>query len=658
MIIARKNFISNTVRIIAIILDAIITVLAIVLLVLAVVGQFKQTSLLYILSTIFWICGLFSIGDFIVICRLGQPIVNFFYVKFRLHYKKCATPEQKRVLDNIFANSEGTIAHISVLIFGKPYSGKSESVNFIINYILRNFMLSKEQFVNGYEYIDCYNDACAVSDHINKIPLLSVNNKILIFDNINEADGSAIERIKEICSKRNCCILVIEENGESVLQKLRQDNVADSIIEFHSNNFSLSRPNLFRASLEALREDNYVLNILLTIAVLSRYHNICNINEIKKLSQLQGKQLLKLNGALRKLTKMNLIEVFPINSSYYRLNSCVSSDEFLFTLFPLQELRDKKLMKYREIFSPFVGEEILWLNLLDLPVHERSNYSFRNHMDLFSSAIAHANFIKIYNALQAFYQRNGNNHEFLYEEGFLNYILNDFTKAISCFESLLCLDCPDKISYEFKLIEALHGSCEKAIVEKVQLYINDLLASNEVSFRLYGQYWINHMESERGNFNIDSLNDIRQQLITLYKGGYKDDLILSVIERCFTDQLRMCWISGTLTSDQKKQLEKEFKEIFSSKSNCNYYLLLYFQAGFCHYHSVCASFFKRGDLDVVEEPAKCAKVAYEAAIASDYQKLKSKASASVKLVDLKAIFSDAEFEDLIQEVKRFRQDAE
>ena len=395
MIIARKDFLSNSVRIIAIIFDVFITLGAIALLILAIIGQFNQHSWLYVLSTIFWVSGLFSIGDFISLCRLGQPIVYRVYIKHRFHYGKRATPEQKQVLDNIFANSEGAVSHISILIFGEPYSGKSESVNFIIDYILRNFILQKKQLVNGYEYIDCYNDAHAVSIHLNEIPLHAVNNKILIFDNINEADGSAIERLIQICKKRNCCILVIEENGESVLQKLKEDCVAESSIEFHENNF-LSLSQTLSTSIEALKGNKYVLSILLSIAILSRYHNICNLNEIKKLSQLYGKQLLRLNWALRKLTRLNLIEIFPINSSYYRLNSGISSDEFLFALFPLHELRDEKLVKYRDLFSSTVGEEIRWLNLLDLPAAERSIYCFRDHMDLFSLAIAHANFIKLY----------------------------------------------------------------------------------------------------------------------------------------------------------------------------------------------------------------------------------------------------------------------
>ncbi len=657
MIVERKDFKSNAVRIISILVDVFLALVAILLLVLAIIGQLKQNRCLFIISTIFWICGVFSIGDFIMICRWGQPIVNFLYIKFKFHYKKYATLEQKRILDSIFANSNGAIAHIPILIFGKPYSGKSESVNFIIDYILHNLILHKTQLLSGYEYIDCYNDASVVSNHINKIPLYAFNNRIIIFDNINEADGSMTERLKEICNQKNCCVLVIEENSESILQKLMQDNVGDSLIEFQDYHFSSLQPQSLSSTLKALSGDYYTLNILLTIAVLSRYHNICNINEIKKLSQLHGKQFLKLKVALRKLAKLNLIEVFPINSSYYRINRSISSDKFLFTLFPFHKLRDEKLIKYRELFFNDIGDEILWLNLLDLPDSERKKYSFSDHLNLFSFAIVHANFIKLNNALQEFYTRNNNNCEFLYEEGFLNYVLNNFTKAISCFENLLLIDISNKLRYEFKLIETLHGSCEETIVKKVILYIKDLLSSKELSFQLYGKYWINHMASERGYFNIDSLNYIRKSLIDLYNGGYNDELILSVIERCFMDQLRMYWMTGTLIESQNKQLQKEFEDIFSSKSNYNYYILLYFKAGFYHYHSVCASFLKNGN-NAIEEPSKCAKVAYEAALANDYQKLKSKAATSVKLVDLKAIFNDAEYKDLIQEVKRFRQDAE
>lgn len=656
MIIGNKTFIPKTVKTIIIVVDIILIIASISIVILIAIGQFFEQGFLYVVGAILGTIGLLSLGDLFVIWRLGQPIVEFLYLKLFYRYDKDANHAQKQVLDKIFANRDGSAVHASVFIYGNPCSGKSESVNIIFDYILRNLMQQKKQEVTGYEYIDCYNDAYTVNAYINTLSLHKVNNKILIFDNINEADGSVIDSLMQISIKKNCCVLFIEENGEEVIHKLRQNESTNAPIKFEHLYLQTENNDSIKAFL-VCQDKEFILNTLIAIIVLTRYHHIFKIQDVIKLTEYKKLQILKLKRLLNFLNKKNLIESFPINSSHYRLNSIFSSDEYLFGLFPSETLRDKYLIKYRKTFNTSIGGEILWLNLLDLPELERSRYGFSDHIKLFSSALFHANFQKLFNALQAFKLRNKNNNEFLYEEACLRYYLNDFTGTISCLENLLQLDNANKLIYEYKLIEALHGSCEEKIMSKVDLFIKDMLSNKENIFNLYGQYWQNHIDSERGNFDIDSLDNTRTSLINLYENGYRDCLILSVIERCFTDQLRMYWMSGTLRRSDNVRLKKEFESIFLDQNNFEYYSHLYFQAGYEHYHGVSCSFIIKGNNEV-EEAAQRAKAAYEAALKNSYQKLKSKAATKVKYVDLKATFIEAEFEDLTQVVKEFRLDAE
>jgi len=196
---------------------------------------------------------------------------------------------------------------------------------------------------------------------------------------------------------------------------------------------------------------------------------------------------------------------------------------------------------------------------------------------------------------------------------------------------------------KLQIIKNIHGSSDFNTKEKVKLYINELLTSDN-PYKIFALYWKAHIDTEKGVFNIEQFENIRRQIAQC-----SDDFInikSDTLKRCYTDELRCYHILGL---NPPENLISEFNQFLSSfgENYQKYYFNLYGLANRIHYIDIPKSIFDiRNCLDK-------ALFHYELALDSGYEEVKSLKATNVKRLELELFREDFDYPKLNKSLNNF-----
>lgn len=643
MLIIDHKIYSRSHKLVMIILECIMIGFSIALVLLGAIGQFfVQEEIFYSISSFVWALGILSCADLLRIIKNKRSIILSFIVRVKRKkntYSKSPTEQQQKVLDKLFSSAANQLTFTSIIVKGEKGTGKSECVDFVLKKIFSKIKDDNSLINFNFHYIDCYDDSDKTTEFITALTAESVKNYIIFIDNCNEARGEIIPNIEYLTKAKNCCIILMEEEGT-----FYYDN---KIFNTDNKESFTYKPPLGESLLQKYR---YIIKsknqkrIIFAIYLLSKYKNLFASSDIEKLLDLTKINKLKYKLFISKLKNKNILQTFPVFSTFYKL---ASESEVKFIASELIE-SDEEL--FREIINEFVNicdnDEIKWMCLFEFqPKFIEDNTT--ELYQLFNKAIAYGNYSKLLKILGNYCQKNNCYSKFPYELAVLHYYNGAFDTAYSYLKKM---EDVDDIHKCVLLIETLHGKNDMKI-KKLVVDTIEIIKNKE---QLLGEYWEYHIGSEEGRFETDGLKELLTKLIANYNNE-SSELIKSVIERCFTDLLRFYWITGI--DFDIDPIKNDFSNIFEGSRRYEYYIKLYFDAGNMHYSTVVGLWLD-DDLNQIENKVHEAINSYNSAIALPYEKLKSKTAAKTKLADISLMQPECEWHEIEKYVLEFKENAE
>ncbi len=560
------------------------------------------------------------------------------------------TPQssQEDVINYFFANEENKLKCRALLISGEKGKGKSQCTDYLIDLTLSNLNTKMKALKQNFIYIDCYNDSQNSSKIIQELEIFKLNNSLIIIDNCNEADWVIIKNIIEIIEHKNCSILIIEEDSEIFRNKLSDLFEQDKLEIFYFE--------------EKLKLDNQKVNILLQqnfsdfekkiiiiCALYCRFFNLFNFKNIVEILKLKGKEKHACKKVLKRFFQGHILKHFPMNTDYYKFNQECDLEYIIKSKLNNEELFDGII----DILSAEIkckNPEVLWQVMFYRSKNSVLQIDTAQRQKIFLDAVKFSNFKKLLNALNDFAIKNDCKDNFLYEYGYLNYNLNNFIAADENYKKYFADNDSEK---KLRFLEIYHTSIEKKVKPLVDRFLSELKNEKE-PYGLFAEYWEIHIKNERGEFNIKRMHEILNKLTAVEE---KDDILHTHIERCFTDELRMYWITNSLTKEINGYLLDLFKKLYENDKKFKFYSDLYFNAGFYHYIKLPNAFLEN-NFNELKNLYDTAERFYRDALNDNYGRTRSTATAKIKLAELQSIKEDRTCDELLKVIDKFRMDSE
>lgn len=237
---------------------------------------------------------------------------------------------------------------------------------------------------------------------------------------------------------------------------------------------------------------------------------------------------------------------------------------------------------------------------------------------------------------------------FTYEKGFLSFHVGNHKEATDLFWSLINNQETTIKRKEIMLniIQSNHGNPDQENMNTIYSFINYLKQNNDF-YSVCAQYWETHIRSEKGEFDIESFHNIRNEI----KKHENNPIKNSIVQRCFTDEIRCYHILGR---KPPMELYCSYRDFLKKGSiiRFNYFYNLYVEANDIHYIRILESVLcENGN---VQELADSADYFYKLSLSSSYGDEKSLLATKIKHFDLKMLYADFNFEETVREINIFR----
>lgn len=541
-----------------------------------------------------------------------------------------------------------------IYVFGKRNKGKSVAVLYLLKSILLNSdSINDVPWFENITFIDCTNNKDEIIDFFlmdnptaNRIE--KFNNCLVVLDNIECLGTVFLEENAGLFSSKKSFFILIEDTYMTT-PMCHTDMLKNicTVHDFNSSFFSIKRSiDIYK---EILKFDPTTKKLIFALYFATLNSCFVKKKTIRKVLQIKR---MEFNKSLKQIQKLKLFITFPYNTAYCyfcKKDSLYNIDE----MFCEDLIYNSVLNMF--VFSNIIDDEIKWLCLI------RSSISFiqlvdeKKRHELLNNALYNGNYTGLYNELNRVIKKTPlKSSVFLYEKAYLSFHIGNHKEATTCYMSLINTqnDVIDKKELMLHIIESSHGNQNELNMKMIDEMITDLKLDNDF-YAICARYWEIHIFSEKGIFLYVEMAEVRKNILR-YSGKCNADLKNSIIQRTFTDEIRFNHILG---NECIFSLYEKFDEFLNSnaKSRHEYFKNLYIEANSIHYvsiiNSVLEGIISQTELD---ELVRTADYYYEKALSTNYCDEKSKRAAKAKQADLKMMYCDFDFKEIVQTINMFR----
>ncbi len=544
-----------------------------------------------------------------------------------------------------------------ILIYGKANTGKTSSIFiYLLQHTKDKDLLQQLNWVESVIYIDCKNNKSDILDFFCNEENCFCNNiyekSLIIVDNLETMGKTFWENLLNIINSSTGTFILLADASkldndmyDSFEIKCMRDNCTFSINVTDSDGFERSYEKL---------NDNEK-KVFLIIYYISLSMTLLPVKDVFSIIN-QDYSFLHFKLILRTLLHKGLIKKFPFDYSYIilanRMN-VVKNQEFFWNT----SQNSEAILKILQNSVKF--PESAWLSLVHLPYEQLLQQNTKEKEILFSNALKCGNYITLYKALQEELTYCPIKETvFLYELGTLCFYNSYQEQAFEKYNELIDKETSDEVKYAtiLRIIEATHGDTNFLTVQNVNMYVK-VLASINNRYSLYAEYWILHIESERGNFYLERYEDLLVKLTNLENIELVNDIHIELIKRCYTDIIRSFHILKRLPSEDLISDFLKFMHDNYDKTMYQYYKALYVDANTLHYVTLLDDILNGGNC---QHTYSKAKFFYEIALRNGIEKQKSVSACELKNIDLKLFNPEniVEFQDYQSKIMNFLSNAE
>lgn len=541
-----------------------------------------------------------------------------------------------------------------IYVFGKRNKGKSIAVLYLLESLLLNSdSINDVPWLENITFIDCTNNKDEIinfflMDNPTANRIEKFNKCLIVLDNIECLGTVFLEENAGLFSSKKSFFILIEDTYMTT--PMCANDILKNICtvhDFNSSFFSIRKSiDIYK---ELLKFDSTTKKLFFALYFATL--NSCFVEKkiIREVLQIKKR---KFNKSLNQIQKLKLFITFPYNTAYCYFcekDSLRNIDE----LFCEDLVYNSVLNMF--VFSDKIDDEIKWLCLIRSSISAIQLVNEKKRHELLNNALCNGNYTDLYNELdRAIKKAPIKSSVFLYEKAYLSFHIGNHKEATTCYMSLIKTQTNviDKKELMLHIIESSHGNQNVLNMQMIDEMITDLKSANDF-YAICAHYWEIHILSEKGTFLCASMAEVRKALLN-YSGECNLELKNSIIQRTFTDEIRFNHILG---NEQIFSLYEKFDKFLNSnsKSRREYFNNLYIEANSIHYVSIINSFLdgisSKNELD---ELVCTADYYYEKALSANYCNEKSKRAAKAKQADLKMMYCDFNFEEIIQEINMFR----
>ena len=328
-------------------------------------------------------------------------------------------------------------------------------------------------------------------------------------------------------------------------------------------------------------KNNSIKSLFVGLTILCLFSRVANLNSLKSLYLSHGYTRIKFNNNLKTLVNNRLVIFFPFIKHTLYLDTDIAK---------LFAKRYRKEQIYGEMLSKFVegynasGSVERWLLNCECRILGLSKTSLKENNRLFKEAfnigcytfllkelleIINSNKAKeylFYKELGYLYEKTGNRQDAI-------YYINKFLKSSEDEEEI------QKIY--LLLFEIIHH--EDQNTKKLE-YTKE---SNNIYIKLQSEYWLNHIEIEKGIFNYDELKRITNSYLKIKQ--YQNELnYYHILRRMFSDLARVYFSQGKIDKNVFTDFKLSMKESGLRDYHSEYedFFILLTKALYLHYDVV------------------------------------------------------------------------
>lgn len=659
MIIKNISLISKKTKLAILTINIIIDIILFVFIISSVIFHYndidssiKDYSWITIALAVF---SLIPLGDCALIVSkrtsLAYSIIDRFERMFNIHQVYKYIPQmnsfQQKFCEGIYGNPTST--HF-IYVFGKINRGKTTAIFHLLKDFWVNSLPNKEILsIKNVTFIDCTNNRNEILDFFCLDSLANdrvrkFNSTLTILDNVECMGKEFIDLNHELFSSKYSAFVLIEDTDTEPLCGSKVLESATYIKDFHPNLLSIHRKIDISSFLDKSNTIDkavfFALYFLTFSTVFIRKNDIREILNIKK---------HELNKSLKKIRDLQLFVPFPFESHYYYCPDYynIKNTEKFFSSDVI----------YKDILSKFVkcnivDAECRWVCLAKSSIEIINSISDTKRINLFKKATYNANYMGLYEELnEAIKKDPKKNNIFVYEKAYLSFYLGEYKQAASLYDQVIEQYKDNDLKKETMLhiIESTHGNQNQENMKMIKTLIRILKLNNDF-YSLCAIYWELHIKTEQGIFSYKELDELRKRIEDF---GYSDtSLSRSIIQRCFTDEIRCMHILGI---EPESNVIKEFDNFldFSSPVRKEYYYNLCVEANTLHYVRLIESIIDDSNSLYIEDIFTSANQFYEMALNTNYKDRKSKMATELKHLDLLMYNAHFDFEYVKNQIQIF-----
>lgn len=607
---------------------------------------------------ILYIVGAISIADFISISRKKVPIAWKLIRKINSKKKRYApissvfmNTEQKKFCEKVLGIEN---KNQYIYLYGKQNKGKTTAILYLLEALAENESTTENISRSAsLTFIDCTNQKEEILDFFcmnnslsNRISKFADN--LIVMDNIECLGTAFLEENIDLFGSHKSFFILIEDTTEGVPMCNPSDlNNALLVKNFDNSVIGIKQKLDFSQYLLDFSSKEKKFFFALYISTFSSA--FANLSDLRKILGAEKKEF---NKALKKINTTNIFLPFPFNKKYYLCYQRANLQDMENYL-----LKDIDFNLVLELFikSEIPTSECRWLCLIKSSSTTINRIPEQERIELFHKALKNGNYQFLYQELCKAIQINPIKSElFIYESAFLAFYAGEHKKATQLFSVLIGSILSPDMQKETMLhiVESSHGNPNADSMKNIENIIAQLKQNNDF-YSICAQYWEVHMQTEKGIFPCSSMAKIRESIVAFNAPQYTH-IKNSIIQRSFTDEIRCRHILGeevpyALYCDYRNFLSK------GSINRYNYFYNLYVEANDIHYIKIlnCVLGLNSGNADL-EELVKAADYYYKKALSSAYSDKKSRRATKIKHADLKLMFADFNYEEIIREINLFR----
>lgn len=325
-------------------------------------------------------------------------------------------------------------------------------------------------------------------------------------------------------------------------------------------------------------KDNPIKTLFVCLTALCLFSRIASLDILKNLYLTLGYTKLQFYKNIKSLVKNKFVLLFPFIKHTVYLDTNITK---LFAKHYRKEPIYVQVLSFYVEGYPLINCAEKWLLNCESRLLNILPFNQKENRRLFKDAFNYGNYSFLLSELLQIISSNKRKEYLFYKElGYLYEKIGDRDTAIIYIKKYLQVspDVEEKQKIYLLLFEITHHVDQS--IEKLL----KLKHSNNLYIKLQSEYWLKHIEIEKGNFNYDELKSVKNMFLQIKQ--YQDEInYYHILRRMFSDLARVYFLEGKINKETFIEFRNDMQNSGLNRFHSEYedFFNLLTKAHYLHY---------------------------------------------------------------------------